>query len=52
MTAWYADECHYNSTKEAIFVGEMMAKEDVNGANGCDGIGTSDANVEYLNGAR
>jgi hypothetical protein len=35
--------------KEAIFVSEMMAKEDINGANGCDEVGMSDAaNVEDL----
>ena len=38
--------------EEAIFVGEMMAKEDINSANGCDEVGMSDANVEDLNGAK
>ena len=38
--------------EEAIFVGEMMAKEDINSADGCDEVGMSDANVEDLNGAK
>ena len=32
--------------EEAIFVGEMMAKEDSNSANGCDEVGMSVANDE------
>ena len=40
VTAWHADEYHYKLDEEAIiFVGEMIAKEDINSANGCDEFG-------------
>ena len=29
-------------------MGEMMAKEDINSANGCDEVDMNDANVEKL----
>jgi hypothetical protein len=32
--------------EEAIFVGEMMVKEEINDTNECDEVGMSDANVE------
>jgi hypothetical protein len=39
LTTWHAEKFHYQLHEEAIFVSEMMAKEDINRANGWDEVG-------------
>ena len=48
VTAWHAEEYHYRLQEKRILEGEMMAKENINSANGCDEVGMSDANIEAI----